>query len=314
MLRSRPFLLCVVLIVILLLACYSRIGREARLARPVTFMAVGDVLLDRGVARRIKANGVHWPFAEVSTIVRTADVAFCNLECPLSVKGIKINKPLCFKADPSNAECLTDAGFDIVSLANNHSLDCGRAGLTETMDCLGKLGIAYCGAGDTLAESKKPVVVQIKGLRIAFLARNTLMPEGIWLRSDVPGEAELDESTICREIADARKLADAVIVSLHWGVEYSQHPRDSQTVIARKMIDAGADLVLGHHPHTVQPIEEYHGGVIAYSLGNFLFDSPNRQCKESMILKCRLSKAGVSDPEVIPVRITDCRPIPGGHQ
>jgi len=309
MLKSRLVLFSIALVIILVLVCYRRVGREAKPA--VTFMAVGDVLLDRGVAKKISANGRDWPFAKVSPILQSADVAFCNLECPFSAKGVKVNKPFCFKADPANGKCLADVGFDIVSLANNHSLDCGRTGLVETMRCLDDLGIRFVGAGDTLNDSKLPVVVEQHGLRIAFLARNTLMPEGIWLREDAPGTAGLDESTICREIADARRLADVVIVSLHWGVEYRENPGEAQRMLARKIIDAGADLVLGHHPHVVQPVETYRGGVIAYSLGNFLFDSPNPNCKGSMILKCKLSKSGVADVEIIPIKITGCRPILG---
>lgn len=312
MLRSRKVQLSILLVVILVLICHRRIGWEAK--PTVTFMAVGDVLLDRGVAKKISANGRDWPFAKVSPILQSADITFCNLECPFSAKGVKVNKPFCFKADPANGKCLADVGFDIVSLANNHSLDCGRTGLVETMRCLDDLGIRFVGAGDTLNDSKLPVVVEQHGLRIAFLARNTLMPEGIWLREDAPGTAGLDESTICREIAQARTKADVVIVSLHWGIEYRQQSEEAQKVLARKMIDAGASLVLGHHPHTVQPIEEYHGGVIAYSLGNFLFDSPQQVCKKSMILKCRLSESGVSDVEVIPATISGYRPIPGGNR
>lgn len=314
MLNRRRVVLSTLLAVVLLLVCYRRIGREAEPPVSVTFMAVGDVLLDRGIARKIDANGQDWPFAKVSPILKSADIAFCNLECPLSARGVKVNKPFCFKADPANVKCLADAGFDVVSLANNHSLDCGRTGLVETMRCLDDLGIRFVGAGDTLNDSKLPVVMELHGLRIAFLARNTLMPEGIWLRTDAPGTAGLDESTICREIAQARTKADVVIVSLHWGIEYRQQSEEAQKVLARKMIDAGADLVIGHHPHVVQPIERYHGGMIAYSLGNFLFDSPQPICKKSIIFKCRLSKSGVSDVEVIPATISGYRPIPGGNR
>jgi len=283
---------------------------EAREKPSVTFVAVGDVLLARGVGRRIKQHGLDWPFEKVAATLRSADLAFCNLECPLSVRGVKINKPYCFKADPSTVKCLTNAGFDIVSLANNHAMDCSRTGLVEMMQFLEEPGIRHTGAGDTLADASLPTIVEVNGLRIAFLARNTLFPEGVWLRPNAPGIAPLEPDTIEAEVADAARRADVVIVSLHWGVEYRTQPKESQRELARKLVDAGANLILGHHSHVPQPIEEYHGGVIAYSLGNFLFDSPFKKCTQSMIFKCRLTRSGVSDFEVVPVRIADCRPCP----
>lgn len=275
----------------------------------VTFVAVGDVMLDRGIGRRIEQYGIEWPFKQVRDALRSADLAFCNLECPLSARGIKVTKPICFKADPANVECLTDAGFDIVSLANNHSMDCSRPGLIETMHYLDKSEIAYTGAGGTPSEAALPVIVTVKGIRIAFLARNAWLPEGAWFRPDAPNSSYLDSETIESEVRDAANQADVVIVSLHWGIEYRTHPQSAQVELAHKVIDAGADLILGHHPHVLQPLEEYHGGVIAYSLGNFLFDSPFKNCKKSMILKCRLSKSGVLGIEQTPVEIVDYRPV-----
>lgn len=271
-------------------------------------MAVGDVMLDRGIGKRIKKHGIEWPFKLVRDTLRSADLAFCNLECPLTSRGIKVTKPICFKADPANVECPADAGFDIVSLANNHSMDCSRAGLLETMHYLHKSGIAHTGAGNTPSEAALPTIVTVKGIRIAFLARNAWLPEGMWSRPDAPNSAYLDSETIESEVRDASRKADVVIVSLHWGIEYRTHPQPAQVELAHRIIDAGADLIIGHHPHVLQKVEKYHGGVIAYSLGNFLFDSPFRNCKQTTILKCRLTKSGASDIEQMPVTIKDYRP------
>ena len=283
-----------------------------RVPRPettITLIAVGDVMLDRAVGRQIKRYGIKWPFKHVRDTLRLSDLSFCNLECPLSAKGIKVPKPICFKADPANVECLTDAGFDIVSLANNHSMDCSRPGLIETMHYLDKARIAYTGAGDTPYDASLPTIVTVKGLRIALLARNAWLPEGAWFRPDAPNSSYLDLETIESEVRDAAGQADVVIVSLHWGNEYHTTPREEQVELAHRIVDAGADLILGHHPHVLQKVEKYHGGVIAYSLGNFLFDSPFKNCKKTMILKCSLSKSGVSGLEQIPVTIEDYRPI-----
>ena len=311
MLTIRGIASCLVLSALVLALSPDEISRMSQCPPQepaITFVAVGDVLLARGIERRITRYGRSWPFEKVTETLRSADLAFCNLECPLSAGGIKVNKPICFKADPANVQCLADAGFDVISLANNHGLDCGRLGLIETMHYLEKMGIAYAGAGNTLAESALPTIVDVRGVKIAFLAQNALYPEGVWFRPDAANIAPLDPETIEAEVADAARRADVVVVSLHWGVEYRRQPQPEQVEMARKLIDAGADLILGHHPHVTQPVERYHGGVIAYSLGNFLFDSPFAKCKESMILKCRLSKSGVSDLELIPVRIEYFRP------
>ncbi len=280
-------------------------------AGTVTLAAVGDVMLDRGVARRIGREGPRWPFEKARDALRSADLAFCNLECPLSADGVKVNKRVCFKADPANVECLRDGGFDVVSLANNHTLDCGSPGLADTMECLDAARIRYTGAGDTPADAARPAIITAKGLRIAFLARNAWLPEGVWSRPDAPAGAYLDPETIESEVRDAARRADVVIVSLHWGREYRESPLDGQVEFAHRIVDAGADLILGHHPHVLQPVERYRGGVIAYSLGNFLFDSPLRNCRETMILRCRLSKSGVSEVEQVPVGIRDHRPAVG---
>ena len=297
----------------ILVACVVALALgSAKVSAPptgtVTLTAVGDVMLDRGVARGIEKHGIRWPFEKVRDTLRSADLAFCNLECPLCADGVKVNKWVCFKGDPAYAECLSNAGFDVVSLANNHSLDCGRPGLAETMDCLDGARIRYAGAGGTPRDAARPVIVRVNGLKIAFLARNAWLPEGVWSRPDAPNSAYLDAGTIESDVRDAARRADVVIVSLHWGREYREVPLHEQVELAHRIVDAGADLILGHHPHVLQPIEEYHGGVIAYSLGNFLFDSPFRNCKDTMILRCSLSRSGVTDMQQIPVEIVDCRP------
>ena len=288
-------------------AAPSAVGTQTE--AEVILMAVGDVMLDRAVARRIGIHGREWAFESARETLRSADLAFCNLECPLSARGVKVDKPVCFKADPANVECLTDAGFDIVSLANNHSMDCSRPGLIETMKHLDDAGIEFTGAGDTPSDAALPTILETNGLRIAFLARNAWLPPNAWFKPDAPNGAYLDEETIEAEVRAASEQADVVIVSLHWGIEYRKAPQPEQVELAHRIIDAGANLILGHHPHVLQPVEKYRGGVIAYSLGNFLFDSPYADCRKSTILKCRLTKSGVSDLDQIPVGIVDYRPV-----
>jgi poly-gamma-glutamate capsule biosynthesis protein CapA/YwtB (metallophosphatase superfamily) len=306
----RRTALLMVLAVVIIGLSPEEISKLSQCPPPeISFVAVGDVLLDRGIAEKIAKNGLDWPFAKVADVLRSADLAFCNLECPLSTTGQSLATPITFKADPANLKCVVDAGFDIVSNANNHALDCGRRGLVETLRVLDDAGIAHSGAGTNLEVAESATILEVKGLRIAFLARNMLFPEAIWHRKDSPTIAGLDESRIEDQIREAKSSADVVIVSVHWGIEYQKTPEDSQIALGRKMIDAGADLVIGHHPHCTQPVEWYHGGVIAYSLGNFLFDSRDPVCMESMILKCRLSKSGVSELEIVPARVIKWRPV-----
>lgn len=274
----------------------------------VTLVAVGDVLLTRGIQRKIDIHGFQWPFAEVRDVLRSADVAFCNLECPLTAHGLKVNKPICFKADPANVQCLLHAGFDIVSLANNHALDCSRPGLIETMHCLEQSGIRYTGAGNDYQEATSPTVLEVNGLKIAFISSNLLFPESMWFRTDAPGMSLVSIDLLADKVRRLSHEADIVVVSLHWGVEYREQPLDSQIESAHKLVDAGAHVVLGHHPHVKQPVERYKGAVIAYSLGNFLFDSQLSKCNDSMILKCQLTSSGVADVTVVPIRLVEGRP------
>lgn len=285
-------------------------GPSGEAGEGVVVLAVGDVQLGRGVGRLIELYGPDYPFDSVRDLVEAADLALFNLECALSDEGIAIAKPYSFKADPKAANGLARAGFDIAVLANNHSTDCGRWELPETLDALRSRGLTPVGAGITGAEAAAPAVVNRRGLRIAVLGRTLVLPAGVVYREDVPTVAVYDPAVIEDEIRAARARADLVIVSLHWGVEYARHPQESQRRIARELIDAGANLVIGHHTHTPQPVERYKTGLIAYSLGNFVFDSRGDGGRHGIILRCTLRPGGVQDWETLPVAIEECQPRP----
>jgi len=287
------------------------LGPAAAAAEPsVTLVAVGDIQLARGTARAIEREGADYPFSATAEITRGADLAVGNLECALSRDATALVKRYSFKADPACADGLARAGFDVLSLANNHSLDCGRAGLLDTMDALARRGISWVGAGEDAAAAEAPLIVERKGLRIAFLAWTAVHCVGVIYRRDAPGAAAFETERAEAAIRAAGRRADVVIVLLHWGLEYTREPREVQRRIARRLIDAGAHLIIGHHPHTPQPVERYRGGVIAYSLGNFVFDSASEQARGGLILRCALQRDGVSGVESIPVTITRCRPEP----
>lgn len=275
----------------------------------IELATVGDVMLSGGVQERIEEFGPDYPFEKVDEVVSQADLAFCNLECPISCSEISIIKPNVFGVKPQDAKGLSFAGFDIISLANNHALDMGRKGLLGTMKFLKEEAIHYVGAGETYQEAKSPVILSLKGITVAFLAYCLYPLEGVVFKEDAPSVALYNPVNVRQALEELRHKVHIVVVSLHWGTEYAKSPSAEQREKAHRLIDWGASLILGHHPHVLQEIEEYKGGVIVYSLGNFVFDQRRQETKKSMIFKAKLSKNGVLEYSTLPVRIEDFRPV-----
>jgi len=282
-------------------------GAPLRGEPAVRVVAVGDVQLGRGVARQIAMQGVDYPFARVRTKLRPADVTLFNLECALSAEGIPIPKRYSFKADPAAAANLARAGLNIAVLANNHSMDCGRQAFAETAAALQQHGLRYVGAGVDAAEANAPLILTANGLRVAVLARTAVGMDGVFYREDAPTVASLEPDQLLADVRAARREADVVIVSLHWGTEYAREPDAEQRDFAHALIDAGATLIVGHHPHTPQPVERYRNGLIAYSLGNFVFDATHERSQHGLILQCTLARG-----RVVKYRVTKTR-IEGGQ-
>ncbi len=283
---------------------------EPMAVRSVTITAVGDIMLSRGVGRAIARRGPGYPFAHGSKILPESDLTFANLESPISDRGVAMRKPYVFRADPRSLAGLSGAGFKIVSLANNHALDWGGAALADTMKRLDDAGIAHAGAGKDLAAARKATTLPVNGTRVAFLAYCDLFPASYYQHPDKATIAPADPQTLPMDIADARSRADLVVVSFHWGNEYRFRASERQRMLAHLAIDAGADLVLGHHPHVLEEIERYRGRVIAYSLGNFVFDQRDSFSRESAVLQVRLSPGKSTVEEIIPIRITHYQPGP----
>jgi poly-gamma-glutamate synthesis protein (capsule biosynthesis protein) len=278
----------------------------------VTLAAVGDVMLDRNAGRMLEKAGPGWPFENVKQTLAGADAGFANLESPIAVDAPKVDKPIAFRASVRAADSLAGVGFKMVSLANNHAADCGRAGILETMRALRKAGIKWCGAGRNRPEAEAPVIVKVGGVRLAFVGF-TEFPEGSRKRDDVPTMALADAGTIRRSVGAARALADVVVVSLHWGEEYQDRPGEARRSLARVAAEAGADLIVGHHPHVLQGFEVINGvrrTLVAYSLGNFVFDQRTEGTREGAILLVRLNRQGVVSASVVPVRLVAGRPTP----
>lgn len=283
----------------------------------ITLAVVGDIMLARGVGSAIARHGTAYPFAATAGRLRAADYTFANLESPLGVRGTPIpKKGIWFRARPEAVEGLRFAGIDGVTVANNHILDYDVDNFLETLSILRKNGLGIAGGGEDLAAARRPLVAEVYGVKVAFLGYSQFA-DIFWDWNDQrpfaatatrPGVAPIREDALAEDIARARKDADVVAVAYHWGEEYVNAPGEEQKRLARRTIDLGADLVLGFHPHAVQGVERYKGGLIAYSLGNFVMDQKRPVTMESMILEVRLSKNGVEGYQVVPVMITDAQP------
>jgi len=229
-----------------------------------------------------------YPFAK-SPWFGQADLTMVNLENPVTDRGYKILKQFNFRMPPKYIQVLLNGGIDIVNLANNHVWDYSWQGLDDTFIYLDNAGIKYVGAGTTTEEENKPVILEVKGRRIGFL--------GIF--SNVGNFEEC--------ISELKQKVDLVIVNFHWGVERASYPDYYQVNMAHRAVDAGADLVIGHHPHVLQGMERYHDGIIAYSLGNFIFGGNCRRQHDTVVLQL-IIRGNLKIPAVIPVRVADWQP------
>lgn len=241
--------------------------------KPVTLVLVGDIMMDRGVRRSVDNNfgGDYSAMFANTPYLKDADIAFANLEGTVAESGRNVGSRFSFHMKPVVASTLGDAGFDVVSFANNHVGDWDRAAFDETLLQLQEAQVKYAGAGSNYADATTPRIVEVRGMKIGFLASTDVGPK--WLAaSDTKSGILLSSDPKLPEIVRAAKAqVDVLVVSFHWGNEYS--PANAhQQALAHVMIDAGADIVVGHHPHVMEKVEEYNGKPIFYSLGNFIFD------------------------------------------
>ena len=270
-----------------------------------TLLFVGDVMLSRGVGAKMKAeNDWAYPYRKIVDTLRAADLTIGNLECPVSDGGKNQHHLYSFRADPKALAGLKDAGFDVVSLANNHMYDWGAPALLDTLRRVREAGMQTLGAGRNDLEAHYPLVVDLEGVRLAFLAYVSVAPQDAAAGPDHPGVAWLETERTLVDIRFARQLADVVIVLPHWGIEYAKLPSNEQIELAHRMVEAGADLVIGSHPHVVQPLEPYRGRWIAYSLGNFVFDQKPGVTRQGLMLKITLRGKQVAEVMMIPIEIT----------
>ena len=232
----------------------------------------GDVMLSRYVSRNAhQRNDPSWPFRRIAPFFEAADIAFVNLESPFTERKRPFDKGMVFGASPDMLEGLRLAGIDVVSTANNHARDCGDRGLEFTLQLLKDNGIAAAGTGLSKELAHAGVVIERNGTQFGFLAYTYDQRNGNY-KEDDDRVAVMDIDRLREDICSLKQRADVAIVSMHAGFEYQPKQNYRQTQFARAAIDAGAALVVGHHPHVVQPVESYKGGIIFYSLGNLIFD------------------------------------------
>ena len=274
----------------------------------ITIYAVGDIMLDRGVEYKVKKEGkgdFKFPFLKIARELNKADILFGNLEGPISNRGKKVGSIYSFRMDPKAVEGLKYAGFDILSLANNHMLDYQRVALEDTMKILSHAEIGYVGAGPNEIEAFSLKIKDVRDIKVGFLAYTNLGTKSWKATGKRPGLAWItgkDIKRIQEDVRNAKKKVDILIVSLHSGQEYTSEPTAFQKNFDKACINAGADIILGQHPHVVQRIEKYKNGWIAYSLGNFVFDqSFSQETMNGLLLEIIIRSGKIED--VIPKKI-----------
>ncbi len=269
----------------------------------IVITAVGDIMPAGEVARTFITKGLDYPFSGTAPELRKGDILVGNLEAPLTRRGTEFQgKKFRFRAPPEAAEALKRAGFSVLTLANNHAMDFGGEGVADTLTALDGAKIFHAGAGTDLTQARREAILTVRGRRVAFLAYSLTYPEEFYAGVGRPGTAQGVAGRISQDITRVRQSAEYVVVSFHWGEELARFPKPYQRLTAHAAIDAGADLILGHHPHVIQGIEQYRGKSIIYSLGNFVFGSMSRAADRSMIARITLDGAKQT-VEIIPINV-----------
>ena len=263
----------------------------------VNFLAVGDIMLSRNVAGQIAKNGKdgNYPFSKLSELLVSTDFNFGNLESPYS--GSDSYNPtgsLVFNAPTWTRSGLINANFGVLNLANNHAFDQGLEGLLYTKKILEEeMSIATIGAGKNLDEAWEGKVHSVRGVRVGFIGASyaTLNDGGVATNNNV---ARIEDTKrLVQSINELKTRSDFIVVTMHAGTEYTRSPNSAQVEFAHSAIDAGADIVIGAHPHWIQTFETYKGKQIFYSVGNFVFDQEwSQDTKEGLVLKITLEKSG----------------------
>ena len=296
--------------VLLILACIAAIAAIARAqseqpnSGTVDLAFVGDIMLAETPGERIALG--EDPFSEFAEVFRKVDLTIGNLECVVATTGEEYDKPFVFRAHP-RVLSLVQKHLDIVCLANNHTGDYGHVAFLEQLRLLEQNKIPYVGGGRDCAHARQPLIIDRPGLRIAFLAYNDFKPRAFEAGPSWPGVAWAVDAQVTADIEAARTIhrADFVIPMLHWGWE-NEPANDRQRQLAKLMIDAGADMIVGGHPHVTQEVEYYKGKLILYSIGNFIFNGFDPgPARTGWVLRTRVTKQRLIAWDTLVAKIDD---------
>jgi poly-gamma-glutamate capsule biosynthesis protein CapA/YwtB (metallophosphatase superfamily) len=290
-------------------------------ARPLRLLFVGDTLLGDWAARTLAYRGYDYPFDATRGLIRDADLAVGNLEGPIATAEAcdRARKTWSYRMPPGAALALERAGFDAMTLANNHIRDCGDRGVRLSAALLEAVGVTPFGAGVSPAAAHRPALAKVGGVRVAllgYMAPHIEMEGGRRSMSDVmtypgrAGAARGEPNLIRRDVEAARQRADLVIVSIHMGDRYQDRPTEFERWLCRGAIDAGADAVVGHGTHTMGPVEVHRGRPILYSVGNFAFGSVNLRARFSMMafLEVRRGDRSIRALQALPIYVNNGNP------
>ena len=272
----------------------------------------GDVMMTSYFANYIASNGVDYMWEDVSNLIKSADYSIFNLETSVSDRG-NDTKPsgYGFRSEPYTLEGLQNTGIDMVNLANNHVLDYGSDAFLDTLDNIKKYNIEYIGAGRNYSEASEIKYETINNIKFSFIGITSILGYQNWKATEskegVFYLTSEDYENIFNKIKEASENSDYMVVFTHWDREYYNAPTNETIDIAHKLIDNGADIVIGTHPHVLQGVEYYNNGIIYYSLGNFNFLIKNDNASESGLFELNLDSSGIESSKIYPIKINNCK-------
>ena len=276
----------------------------------LTITFTGDILLDRGVRQYVEHRGIDYVFSPfVDSVFQCSDLVVANLECPATKIKQPVYKKYIFRAEPEWLDALKRHGVTHLNLANNHSIDQGRAGLADTKRNIEAAGMVPVGVGDSMSEAAKPVVLATWPRKVYLLASLQMPLENFSYLPDKASVSNEDMDSLVARVSQLRATDPQgfIIVSMHWGGEHMLKPTPQQRMQAHQLVDAGADALICHHTHTLQTIETYRGKPIYYSIGNFIFDQQKPINTRACMVRLTITKES-SHVETIPVEIRKCVP------
>lgn len=311
-------------ILVIFLVASTWIGRtdevkdiEPRKDQKLTMTMVGDVMMGRHVEEVTKRHGADYLFRHVKPYFDASDYVSGNFEHPILKDDVnkyeKAEKSIHLRTDMDAIHAVKNAGFTVMNLANNHLMDYGEEGLRDTLDVFDRYNMEYVGGGENRKEAKEHINYQdVNGVRVATLGFTDAFVEGTIATKDRNGLLSANPDVLFDMIEKAKNEdhgnADLVVVNVHWGQEYDTEATPRQKALAKAMVDAGADIIIGHHPHVLQSFDVYKDGIIFYSLGNFVFDQGWTRTKDSAMVQYNLTEDGTASIDVIPLQIEEVAP------